>query len=272
MRRIEPVFVALVATQAAHSLEEWRYRLYDVFPPARLLSGLVAEDRERGFVAINLALVAFGVWCAAVPVHRRWPSAATFVWSGRDRAGERRRPPALVVHAGRLHARRRHRADPARPGARCSLGVSAGEARYSTPTTNVEAAIRHRHERSAECAKRCQRPVGHRRGQEERRIPMSRGAYLPAQAHESRRRSLAVRRSALSRYATTAPDSRAVLCGREHGIGVEHVASHVSRTLDRSDRGRVARTDRARGARAHAQPIPANGAATCSTVRSARPA
>ena len=79
MRRIEPVFAALVATQAAHSLEEWQYRLYDVFPPARLLSSLVSSDRERGFVAINLALVAFGVWCVVVPVHRRWPSAATFV-------------------------------------------------------------------------------------------------------------------------------------------------------------------------------------------------
>jgi hypothetical protein len=79
--RIEPVFVALIATQAAHSLEEWRYRLYDVFPPARLLSGLVATDRERGFVMINVALVAFGVWCVAVPVHRRWASAAAFVWA-----------------------------------------------------------------------------------------------------------------------------------------------------------------------------------------------
>ena len=80
MRRVEPVFAALVATQAAHSIEEWRYRLYDVFPPARLLSGLVSDDRERGFVAINVALVAFGVWCVAFPVHRRWPSAATVVW------------------------------------------------------------------------------------------------------------------------------------------------------------------------------------------------
>jgi hypothetical protein len=81
MRRIEPVFAALVATQAAHSLEEWRFRLYDVFPPARLLSSLVSTDRERGFVAINVALVAFGVWCAAVPVHRRWPSATALVWT-----------------------------------------------------------------------------------------------------------------------------------------------------------------------------------------------
>jgi hypothetical protein len=79
MRRIEPLFAALVATQAAHSLEEWWYRLYDVFPPARLLTSLVSSDRERGFVAINLVLVAFGFWCVAVPVHRRWPSAATFV-------------------------------------------------------------------------------------------------------------------------------------------------------------------------------------------------
>jgi len=80
-RRIEPVFAALVATQALHSIEEWRGRLYDVFPPARTLSGLVASDRERGFVAINVALVAFGVWCVAVPVRRRWPSAAGFVWA-----------------------------------------------------------------------------------------------------------------------------------------------------------------------------------------------
>ena len=80
-RRIERVFAALVATQALHSLEEWRGRLYDVFPPARLLSSLVASDRERGFVAINVALVAFGVWCVAVPVHRRWPSAAGFAWT-----------------------------------------------------------------------------------------------------------------------------------------------------------------------------------------------
>ena len=80
MRNVEPIFAALIATQAAHSLEEWYGRLYDVFPPARLVSGLVATERENGFVAINVALVAFGVWCAAVPLHRRGPSAAGFVW------------------------------------------------------------------------------------------------------------------------------------------------------------------------------------------------
>jgi hypothetical protein len=80
-RRIAPVFAALVATQAAHSFEEWHGRLYDVFPPARLLSSLVASERERGFVAINVALVAFGVWCAAVPVRRRWPAATGLMWT-----------------------------------------------------------------------------------------------------------------------------------------------------------------------------------------------
>ena len=79
-RRLAPLFTALVLVQAAHSLEEWAYGLYDVFPPAMFVSGLVARDRERGFVAINVALVAFGVWCAAVPVRRRWDSAAGFVW------------------------------------------------------------------------------------------------------------------------------------------------------------------------------------------------
>ena len=73
-------FAALVVAQAIHSMEEYIGRLYDVFPPARFVSGLLSSDRQRGFIVFNAALVAFGAWCALWPVRRRWPSAPTFAW------------------------------------------------------------------------------------------------------------------------------------------------------------------------------------------------
>lgn len=36
---------------------------------------MVSDDRRLGFVVINVALVAFGVWCYLWPVSRRWRSA-----------------------------------------------------------------------------------------------------------------------------------------------------------------------------------------------------
>jgi hypothetical protein len=63
-----------------HSLEEYRGRLYDVFPPARLVSGLISENREHGFIIFNVALVAFGFWCYLWPVRRGWPSATGLAW------------------------------------------------------------------------------------------------------------------------------------------------------------------------------------------------
>jgi hypothetical protein len=64
-------FLGLVAVQVLHSLEEYRGRLYDVFPPARLVSGLII---------FNVALVVFGVWCFLWPIRRCWPSATGLAW------------------------------------------------------------------------------------------------------------------------------------------------------------------------------------------------
>jgi hypothetical protein len=75
VNRFELAFLALVGAQAAHSFEEYVGRLYDVFPPARAVSGLISQDRARGFVIFNLALVGFGLWCFLFPVRRRWRSA-----------------------------------------------------------------------------------------------------------------------------------------------------------------------------------------------------
>ena len=78
--RIERAFGALVLAQAAHSTEEYVGRLWESFPPARWVTGLVSQDLERGFVAINVALVAFGIWCLVWPIRRLWPSARWLAW------------------------------------------------------------------------------------------------------------------------------------------------------------------------------------------------
>lgn len=80
MSRLQTAFGALVLAQAAHSVEEYVGRLWESFPPARFLTGLVAQDREQGFLVINILLVAFGLWCFLWPFRRQWPSAMTIGW------------------------------------------------------------------------------------------------------------------------------------------------------------------------------------------------
>jgi hypothetical protein len=69
-RGVRPALLGLVFVQAAHSIEEYSTRLYDVLPPARYVSGLFFVDRRVGFVVFNVALVAFGLWCALGPFRR----------------------------------------------------------------------------------------------------------------------------------------------------------------------------------------------------------
>ena len=84
MSRFAVTFVALIATQAAHSLEEYAGRLYESFPPARFVSGLVSSDLQRGFVIANVLLVGFGLWCFLWPIRHHWRSAVALasVWAG----------------------------------------------------------------------------------------------------------------------------------------------------------------------------------------------
>ncbi len=79
-RHKEAAFGALVLAQAAHSVEEYVGRLWETFPPARFVAGLVSQDLERGFLLFNVALVAFGLWCLAWPIRRAWPAAAVLAW------------------------------------------------------------------------------------------------------------------------------------------------------------------------------------------------
>ncbi|MFL5486955.1 MAG: HXXEE domain-containing protein [Gemmatimonadaceae bacterium] len=79
MSRVKAAFTALIFVQVAHSTEEYIGRLWESFPPARFLTGLVSSDRGLGFIILNIALVAFGLWCVLFPVRKEWPSAAGFI-------------------------------------------------------------------------------------------------------------------------------------------------------------------------------------------------
>jgi hypothetical protein len=74
------LFLGLIVIQAFHSAEEYLFKLYDVFPPARFLSGLVASNRQVGFAVMNVLLVLFGMWCYLWPVRRKWKIAAALMW------------------------------------------------------------------------------------------------------------------------------------------------------------------------------------------------
>ena len=79
-RSVRTAFLALIAVQAMHSIEEYATRLYDRFAPARFVTGLISEDRRVGFILFNVALVAFGLWCGFGPIRRGARSAAAFAW------------------------------------------------------------------------------------------------------------------------------------------------------------------------------------------------
>jgi len=97
--RLRLTFALLVAAQAAHSIEEYVGRLYDVFPPARLASGLVSGDRQFGFVVLNVALVAFGIACAAQVWRGRWPGAM-WIWIAIETINGIGHPAWSIVRGG----------------------------------------------------------------------------------------------------------------------------------------------------------------------------
>ncbi len=47
------LFLALILTQAGHSIEEYSTRLYDVLAPARFVSSFFSDDRSIGFAIFN---------------------------------------------------------------------------------------------------------------------------------------------------------------------------------------------------------------------------
>jgi hypothetical protein len=73
-------FLALILTQAAHSVEEYVFRLYDVLAPARFISGLFSSDLPTGFAIFNAGIFVFALWCYLARVRPAHPAARQWVW------------------------------------------------------------------------------------------------------------------------------------------------------------------------------------------------
>ena len=78
--RVQRVFLFLILTQAAHTVEEYATRLYAVFPPARFVSSLISDNVAVGFLIFNVTLVTFGLWCWAMPVRSGWRAGPGLIW------------------------------------------------------------------------------------------------------------------------------------------------------------------------------------------------
>jgi hypothetical protein len=79
-RRSQLAFALVILAQAMHSVEEYVFRLYDVFAPARWVSGLFSADAAVGFAIGNAAIVLFGIWCYWFRVRSNHPGASGYAW------------------------------------------------------------------------------------------------------------------------------------------------------------------------------------------------
>ncbi len=66
--RSKLLFLLLVFAQVAHSFEEYSTQLFEVFAPARLVSGLVSQDLAVGFIIVNAAFIFLMAWSYVQPV------------------------------------------------------------------------------------------------------------------------------------------------------------------------------------------------------------
>ena len=73
-KKIKIAFLLLVLVQAAHSIEEYYGKLWEVFAPAKFITSVISDDHARGFVILNTALFIAGmlIWLAIVG---NYPSA-----------------------------------------------------------------------------------------------------------------------------------------------------------------------------------------------------
>ena len=79
--RLKMLFLLLVFAQAAHSLEEYLGRLWEVWAPARFVSELISpSDPVVGFLVINIGLFAVGLLCHFMVVRPARPGARAVIW------------------------------------------------------------------------------------------------------------------------------------------------------------------------------------------------
>ena len=78
--RSRTAFGLLIAAQAVHSVEEYVFRLFDTFGPARWVSGLFSNDSATGFALANIGIVLLGLWCYLARVRTPHPGERAYAW------------------------------------------------------------------------------------------------------------------------------------------------------------------------------------------------
>lgn len=78
-RSIRIIFLLIALVQGLHSIEEYIGKLWDVYPPATFLCGLVSANLKTGFIIINVSLfiVLMLTWLATF---RKNYSVRPFLW------------------------------------------------------------------------------------------------------------------------------------------------------------------------------------------------
>ena len=70
----------MVWLQAAHSVEEYVFKLYERFPPMRFIYRSVPELARPAFIVFNLFLFLFGLFCYFYWVRPERKGAAIIIW------------------------------------------------------------------------------------------------------------------------------------------------------------------------------------------------
>ncbi|MBC8147866.1 MAG: HXXEE domain-containing protein [Bacteroidetes bacterium] len=79
-QKIKWIFLILVLVQGLHSIEEYVGKLWENFPPARVLCSLVSDNLVTGFLIINIGLFVFGLWCWLFPIRKNYFYAQFLIW------------------------------------------------------------------------------------------------------------------------------------------------------------------------------------------------
>ena len=79
-KKISNLFILLVVIQALHSIEEYLGRLWEVFPPAVWLTGLISSDKHFAFLVINIGLFVFGLLSWFLLVKKDHYLAQFIIW------------------------------------------------------------------------------------------------------------------------------------------------------------------------------------------------
>ena len=74
------LFLGLAFSQAAHSIEEFYFRLYDVLAFTRYFVGLISRNLAVGFAVANTLVVAFIFWTYFRRVRPATGTATAWIW------------------------------------------------------------------------------------------------------------------------------------------------------------------------------------------------